>query len=255
MSACSGKEALELIQQAQTENSPFELLLADYSMPEMDGEGLLGNIRGNPNLQDMPVVLLTSIQQRGLSQRFSSLGCNAFLVKPVKSAVLQDVIRQVLGSRASGENPNMLVRSSRANVLPADNHAAALPPAFPGCRVLLVEDNPVNLKVGTRLLEKLGCRVDVAANGLEAVEMTARLPYDIIFMDCQMPEMDGYEATVKIRSRELNETRVPIVAMTACAQEEDKIKCLAVGMNHFISKPVRPAELYATVADWYRPRA
>ncbi len=253
--ASSGDEALQLMRQAQADNDPFELLLADYAMPKMDGETLLRTIREHPGLRELPVVLLTSIQQRGIAQRFSSLGCNAFLVKPVKAAVLHDVIGQVLGSCSTGEIAGMLVRPSHARVQPTDNHTNTASNGFSGCRALLVEDNPVNLRVGTRLLEKLGCRVDVAANGLEAVEMTSRLPYDIIFMDCQMPEMDGYEATMQIRSRESGEKRLSIVAMTACAREEDRIRCLAAGMDDFISKPVRPAELHAAIADWYRPRA
>jgi CheY-like chemotaxis protein len=252
--ATSGAEALQLMRKAHATNAPFELLLADYSMPETDGESLLRIIREHPDFRSLPVVLLTSIQQRGLAQRFSTLGCDAFLVKPVKAAVLHDVIGQVLGSCGVGENSNMLVRPSHA-VPPADNHVKTVLSGFPGCRALLVEDNPVNLRVGTRLLEKLGCRVDVAANGLEAVEMTSRLPYDIVFMDCQMPEMDGYEATIQIRRREAGDRRLSIVAMTACAREEDRIRCLAAGMDHFISKPVKPAELHAAIADWYQPRA
>ena len=116
--------------------------------------------------------------------------------------------------------------------------------------ILLVEDNLINQKVGTRLLEKLGCRVDLAANGFEAVQMAGQLPYDLIFMDCQMPEMDGFQATRQIRSLGGALKRVGIVALTAAATPEDRDKCLASGMNHYLSKPVSVESLAASIERW-----
>jgi CheY-like chemotaxis protein len=130
-----------------------------------------------------------------------------------------------------------------------ESKKAALP-TFPGSRILLVEDNLINQKVGTRLLEKLGCRVDLAANGFEAVQMAGQLPYDLIFMDCQMPEMDGFQATRQIRSLGGALKRVGIVALTAAATPEDRDKCLASGMNHYLSKPVSVESLAASIERW-----
>jgi len=147
---------------------------------------------------------------------------------------------RVLAEKIAGES----IRKS------GNDTKKAILPKFPGSRILLVEDNIVNQKVGTRLLQKLGCRVDLAANGFEAVQMAGQLPYDLIFMDCQMPEMDGFQATRQIRSLGGALKRVGIVALTAAATPEDRDKCLASGMNHYLSKPVSVESLAASIERW-----
>jgi CheY-like chemotaxis protein len=123
-------------------------------------------------------------------------------------------------------------------------------------RVLVVEDSVVNQRVAARLLEKLGCRIDVAANGLEAVTMLAQLAYDLVFMDCQMPEMDGFVATAVIRQREAHSGRhTPIIAMTANAMQGDRERCLEAGMDDYVSKPVKPEALAAMLQKWAPPRS
>ena len=135
--------------------------------------------------------------------------------------------------------------------------AAVTTPAATGSPrlVLLVDDNAVNQKVGAKMLEKMGCRVDMASNGLEAVDAWARVPYEIIFMDCQMPEMDGYEATAEIRRREPAGSRIPICALTANAMQGDREKCLKAGMDDYVSKPMKPDDLRAVLARWPSPVA
>jgi CheY-like chemotaxis protein len=165
----------------------------------------------------------------------------AWLSKPVRQSQLHDAIVTAIGGAT------MATAAEPAQDAPE----SALPPL--GARVLVAEDNAVNQKVAVRLLEKLGCRVELVANGREAVEAAARDDYDCILMDCQMPEMDGYEATMAIRQREKQgATRTPIIAMTANAMPGDRDLCLAAGMDDYISKPVRRDALRAMVERWAR---
>lgn len=152
--------------------------------------------------------------------------------------------------------PQPLVTASslvklRAALAPAP--ASALKP-FAGCRALLAEDNLINQKLATRLLEKLGCCVDVAVNGVQAARLSASNVYDVIFMDCQMPEMDGFEATAEIRRREGDSRRTPIVAMTAYAMSGDRQRCLRAGMDDYVSKPIRPGLLEQALYTWFAHR-
>jgi CheY-like chemotaxis protein len=188
------------------------------------------------------LVLLTSIGARGDAARMKEAGFSAYLTKPARASQLLNALITVWGNQKRASSAQFVTRHSvaegRATIFPGE-------PAQPifRARVLVVEDNAVNQMVAARLLEKLGCRVDVAANGREAVEMVGLLPYDAIFMDCQMPEMDGFEATQEIRRREGSSVHRPIIAMTANAMRGDRERCLDAGMDDYVSKPIRKADL------------
>jgi CheY-like chemotaxis protein/HPt (histidine-containing phosphotransfer) domain-containing protein len=190
--------------------------------------------------------MLTSISMLSAARRFIDKEFAGYVVKPVQSARLFEVLASAWGGfrLAAGKGDG------------APRHETAAVSSNPGsrqlirARVLLVEDQEVNQRVACLRLEQMGCRVDVAANGLEAVKMVAMLPYDVVFMDCQMPELDGYEATKRIRESETSAARLPIVAMTAHAMQGDRQRCLDSGMDDYISKPVVPDALYAALMRW-----
>jgi CheY-like chemotaxis protein len=162
----------------------------------------------------------------------------AVVTKPVRGSRLFETLSSVLGATAA------------AAAADAVDGLASLPAGTPGVRVLVVEDNPVNQKVATMILDKLGYRSDVVADGAEAVEALRRVSYAAVLMDCQMPNMDGYEATAVIRRDEAGRGHVPIIAMTASAMEGDRERCLTAGMDDYVAKPVRPAEVAAALQRW-----
>jgi two-component system sensor histidine kinase/response regulator len=181
------------------------------------------------------LILLTLSEQIGSARELLERGFSAYLTKPVvRSRLLREAMGRALLPWTAP--PPKLADASQE---PAEAAAANL------IRVLVAEDNSVNQLVAVRLLERLGCRVDVAGNGAEAVQMATRLPYGLIFMDCHMPEMDGFEATLEIRrrERELGLMAMPIVALTASVLQEDRDRCVSAGMDDIIGKPVQPAEL------------
>jgi two-component system sensor histidine kinase/response regulator len=235
--------ALECLRMARREDRPYDLAILDHQMPDMDGMALARAIKSDPALAAIPLALLTSVSYRGAAEEAQHAGFSAFLLKPIRQSQLYDCIATVMGM-SSEPAPQRLITS----------HTLAETPSR--ARVLVAEDNAVNQRLAARMLEKRGCRVDVVANGLEAVEAVTRIAYDCVFMDCQMPEMDGYVATSLIRQREaLTGAHIPIIAMTANAMEGDRERCLAAGMDDYISKPVEPHELAAAIQKWGQPAA
>ena len=243
----SGEDALRMVVAAVGAGDPYRLICLDYMMPGMNGEETVRRLREMEAGGEAGVILISSTAERSEINRLAAAGCDACLVKPLREAVLLDSVRRVLASREAGITPPMWTRHSPP-------HSTAARPCeasrFAGRRVLLVEDNIVNQKVGAALLGKLGCRVDLAANGREAVDLASKLSYDLIFMDCQMPEMDGFEATVEIRKRQGAHRHTPIVALTAGAFAEDRERCAKAGMDDFVSKPVGSAAIEAMVGRW-----
>ncbi len=249
--AASGMEALERLRAAAATDDPFVIALLDHLMPDMDGEQVGRTLRADARFANLALVLFTSSGRRGEATRFAEAGFDSYLVKPLRPSLLHDALAAVLGARAQGLQVPLVTRYLLAEEKATPNPTALATAETTNWRVLVAEDNAINQKVAVRMLAKLSCRVDVAGDGLEAVQMFRRLPYDLIFMDCQMPEMDGFEATAEIRRIEAQQDRrTPIVALTANAMQGDRERCLASGMDDFVSKPVDEARLRATLERW-----
>ncbi|WP_428262095.1 response regulator [Haliangium sp.] len=245
----SGQEALRALRQAQADGEPFDLAVIDYQMPGMDGVELARRIKADPALAETVLVLLTSVSQRAMHGEIEAAGYSGHLVKPVHASQLAHVL--AMAWTASQHDPSAPMVTAHPDDSRPDAHPALLIEAG---RILVVEDNVVNQKVARRMLESLGCTVDVAANGREAVTITETIPYDLVFMDVQMPEMDGLTATATIRARERGGARhVPIVAMTARAMAGDRERCLASGMDAYVSKPVTIERLSEVMARFLGP--
>ena len=251
-SAEEGFQALECLRNAAGQQSPFDLAILDMQMPGMDGLELARRIKAEPVISTTRLVLLTSVGQRGDAKAAQSAGIVAYLTKPIRQSLLYECLSLVLGSTSNA------VASTHQSATPIiTRHSLSEAQMRSRPLILVVEDNPVNQKVAANMIEKLGYRVNVAANGREAVESLARIPYALVFMDCQMPEMDGFEATRVIRNQEASlqqaggkPTHLPIIAMTANAMKEDRDRCLAVGMDDFLSKPVTSKSLAAVLSHW-----
>jgi signal transduction histidine kinase/DNA-binding response OmpR family regulator len=227
-----GREALKAMREAAGKD-PFDVAIVDMMMPAMDGGAVAAEIRQDPRLNEMVVVLLTSA---GHSEQ-PVPGVDIELVKPVRPSQLFDVLHTLLSSRPEYGKHD------------ASEPAPVVRPERPG-RVLIVEDNAANLKVAMRMVERLGYRADKAGNGVEAVRVLDRMDYDAVLMDCQMPEMDGYEATRQIRRHERKGRHTPIIAMTASAMAGDRERCLAAGMDDYISKPIKLHVVAAVLERW-----
>jgi two-component system sensor histidine kinase/response regulator len=237
--ADSGVRALELLRSRPPGERPYDLAILDLMMPGMDGFELARTIKSDPSISEVVLVLLTSFGQRGDGATSREAGVSAYLTKPVRHSQLFECLANVMGQRLVAVN---LVGNETGSKL-VTSHSLVEAKPISNKLILLAEDNIVNQKVAVRQLKKLGYRADAVADGKEALEALGRISYDLVLMDCQMPEMDGYEATAEIRRREGTTKHTPIVAMTAHALDGDRAKCLAAGMDDYISKPVKPEEL------------
>jgi PAS domain S-box-containing protein len=237
--AADADSALRLLRQALAEADPFTIAILDMAMPHTDGETLGCQIKQDPFLQSVHLVMLTSIGPTGGTERLHEVGFRACLNKPVKQSQLFDALVALIDDSPTSQSPT-----------PAGNRLRApLATAARSLRILLAEDNPTNQLVARKFLERLGHRVDVVANGRDALAALELALYDLVLMDVQMPEMDGLEATRHIRQNDskVRDRSVPIIAMTAHALKGDRERCLGAGMNDYVTKPVQFPELEAAI--------
>ncbi|HEX2109527.1 MAG TPA: response regulator [Rubrobacteraceae bacterium] len=238
--SADGSHALEMLRLAAEAGEPYDLAIVDMRMPGMDGMELTRAVKADPILASTRLVLLTSIGE-DLAREAREAGVEACLTKPVRQSQLYDCLAAIEGIYGRMEE-------ERTPTSAAGGERRA--EAMKGARILLAEDNLVNQKVAVRIVEKLGYDVDVTSDGVAAVEAFSRRPYSAILMDIQMPEMDGYEATAEIRSREGSTSHTPIIAMTANALEGDQDKALSAGMDDYVAKPVKIETLGAVLQRW-----
>jgi two-component system sensor histidine kinase/response regulator len=242
----NGEAALQALSKARSNGSPFALVLTDARMPKMDGFTLAELIQKDHQLAGATIMMLTSGGRRGDASLCRRLGVAAYLTKPVGQSELWEAILSVIGASSHPHEPRTLV--TRHTLREARSMSSENPSTFTGLRILLAEDNAVNQAVATRLLNKMGHEVVVAENGLQALAALERQTFDLVIMDVQMPEMDGFEATAEIRRREREQGgHLPIVAMTAHAMKGDRERCLAAGMDAYITKPVQRRDLYEAI--------
>jgi two-component system, sensor histidine kinase and response regulator len=233
--ANTGSDALDCLRRAAQERDPYPLAIIDLDMPSMDGWALAREIKTDPKIAGTRLILLAGLGQRISPEELRSADITDCCFKPVRQSMLFDCLTKAL-------------LESPSTVQPAAGSSAAPRPQPQKARVLIAEDNPINQKVALVQLEELGYHAEAVPNGLAVLEALDRTPYDIILMDCQMPEMDGYETARRIRTRSGNFRQPYIIAMTAHAMSGDSEKCLAAGMNDYISKPVQLDAFAAALA-------
>lgn len=237
-SASSGAEALAMLEAAVQEGDPYQLVVLDMQMPEMDGLTLARLIKNDPRFADLLLIMMTSLDQRSNWQALATEGIGLCLTKPVRQSQLLDGLLNLMVQQ---QPITVALPVEKSTVLKTD------------LCILLAEDNLVNQKVALRQLAKLGYQVDIANNGQEALDAISNKVYHLVFMDCQMPQLDGYNATLELRRREVPGHRLPVIAMTAHAMQGDREKCLAAGMDDYITKPVKMEELERVLNSWILP--
>jgi PAS domain S-box-containing protein len=237
--AADGVEAYHTLKQKAKNGQTVNLVLLDAKMPGMDGFQTLKLIRETPELKNTPVVLLTSIGQRGDARMCKEFGCVGYLLKPVRQSQLYSLLLAILNGETQIHSSEELLTQHKLKEIKKHN-----------LRILLAEDNEINRKLALKVLEKGGYHADAVTNGKEVLEALKKKRYDLILMDVQMPEMDGFEATAAIRKMEPEGERIPIIAMTAHAMKGDEERCLQAGMDDYISKPIKPAVLFEKINKW-----
>ncbi len=238
----SGKAAFEILEKEKAEGPAFDLILLDVRMPEMDGRQVIRKLKKEGYLEHLKVVVLSS--SGGVSEKrwFKRNGAHEFLNKPIRQARLFEVVQDAF---EEAEDAKERTKAQKKGAQDEKQISAAK-----SARILLAEDNLINQKVAVRMLQNAGMKVEIANNGREALNMVFENQYDVVLMDVQMPEMDGFEATQAIRAHENEKMHIPIIAMTAHAMEGDRERCLAAGMDDYISKPIKKEDLFAILQKY-----
>ena len=259
--ASTPAKGLNLIQEAADQDEPFDVAIVDMEMPEMNGIHLAKAIKANPSLMSIKLVLLTSLGRIGDATMARQAGFDGYLTKPIRKNQLKACISMVMGFQTEIPDTHSSSKPLITSYLIQDQTV------IPKARILVADDHHVNQQLAAMLLQRLGHSVDVVSNGKEALTALRQVPYDLILMDCQMPEMDGYEATREIRIAERTKleaenaakdppplkpfhSHIPIIAVTANAMAGDRQKCLAAGMDDYLPKPISPEGLNTVLAQW-----
>ncbi|HEY9703080.1 MAG TPA: response regulator, partial [Allocoleopsis sp.] len=243
----NGLLALSKMREEAQKGRHYDLAILDMKMPGIDGEMLLQMIKCDPSLSQTKLIMMTSIGDRRNTSRTVVMGFSGYLIKPVKTSKLLDclltTLEPVLTAKAAqtAQQPvKIITKPTKTESKPDHSHI----------KILLAEDNLVNQKVALNQLKILGYKADTANNGQQALDKLEQVNYDIVLMDCQMPVLDGYQATEKLRQKEGNSKHTVVIAMTANALKEDREKCLAAGMDDYISKPVNMQDLADMLTKW-----
>ena len=246
--ATSGQDALALL----GNGARFDIAILDFIMPDMDGVELAKKIKANPSLEHIALLMVTSAPNRGDKQRMEEIGFAGYLNKPLVVWQLHDAVAVITESKKSGKKIPIVTQHNLREAKAGTHAKTSQKMQFTNVHILLAEDNPINQLVATTILKKYGCNVTKAGNGDEVIKHLKEHQFDLIFMDCQMPVMDGYEATGIIRKLEARHKRprTPIVAFTANAMKGDEEKCRAAGMDDYISKPIRQDDLERVLTKW-----
>jgi len=251
LTASNGSEALDILSRGFADASPIEVVVMDHLLSDMSCEQLAGTIMADKNLQQTLLLILTSAAQKGDATHYKELGFAGYLPKPILAETLRRTLTSIVGIQHQPSCHDTFV--TQHNVKESDGHQLKTNGQRFNAKILLAEDNPVNQKVATSMLKSLGLNIDIAENGKAALEKAWSDSYDIIFMDCQMPQMDGFVATSTIRGREAElggDKRMTIIALTANAMASDRKKCAEVGMDDFLTKPLRLGELLSILQKW-----
>ncbi len=243
--AMDARTALALMRRARVDGRPYALVYVDHDMPDIDGETFAKQVRADPAIAETPLVMLTSVGGAGESRRMEELGFAAYLVKPIRMGSLEECTSTLLSGIDVHE------RVKRTGII-TNGMLRSQEPSMRSARILVAEDNTVNQRVAIGLLKKLGYSCELADEGFAAVRMANEQAYDLVLMDCQMPDCDGYEASRILRSQGSD---VPIIAMTANAMTGDRERCLDAGMDDFLTKPVSPTALGEMLKRWLGRRS